>query len=596
MSLMVWLPLNGNLDNQGLNNIQATTTGTTIVSTGKIGSCYQFGTAASDIQIPKEAMTSLTTETSVCFWIKIISWNTSYATFFQAGTSSTAWSAYIFGLLRNNANSTCCFTISNGSSASNASYLTPAFELDKWYHISLIYKTGHCLIYINGELYQDYATSIVPNFSGITTIRIGRCTNGSSYQTNCLMNDFRIYDEALSPKEIKNISRGLVCHYTLSRPSENLLSRYVSPGQQNPNVTSTAGRTNYYGDYGIIIPATENADTYFRLYLKEQLVTNETYTISCNVSGLLNGSYYRFPLFSQGNTSMGVLNIDHNGICSLTFQMTYSTQSAVSVGNETVYVCFMDDSARALASGQGSITLTNFKIEKGNIATPWIPANTDPIYSFIGLDSNIEEDVSGYGNDGTRIGTFSWSSDTPRYVVSTEFNGSQYIQLPFPCGMISEAVTVTCWGYESNWNTTYAERLIGAATSSSGWCIGDYGSENTLFAFYANGSYNTASGFKQLSDGWHHFVITFDGINLKYYVDGALFSSKTFSAKQSVTGVYNIQIGQHYGGTCNFRGNMSDVRIYATALSADDVLELYHAPISLSNNGTLMTQGEYVEV
>lgn len=161
----------------------------------------------------------------------------------------------------------------------------------------------------------------------------------------------------------------------------NLFSRYVAPGQGSPGSTSTAGRTQYYGDYGILIPATENADTYFRLFLKQQLTSNAKYTISCNVSGLLDGSYYRFPLFSQGNTSMGVLQLDHNGLCSLTFTMTYSTQTAVTVGSETVYICFMDDSVRAIASGQGTITVNNFKLEAGEIATPWIPATTDPNYA-----------------------------------------------------------------------------------------------------------------------------------------------------------------------------------------------------------------------
>jgi hypothetical protein len=49
---------------------------------GKIGSCYSFGTSTSYIDIQKEAMTSFTTEASVCFWLKILTWNTSYATYF----------------------------------------------------------------------------------------------------------------------------------------------------------------------------------------------------------------------------------------------------------------------------------------------------------------------------------------------------------------------------------------------------------------------------------------------------------------------------------------------------------------------------------
>jgi len=92
-----------------------------------------------------------------------------------------------------------------------------------------------------------------------------------------------------------------VLHYSLSNRgfgNENLLTRYVTPGQASPTSTATAGRTKYYGDYGIIIPAQESADTYFRLFLKEKLTLNEVYTISCQASGLLNGSYIRFPLFA----------------------------------------------------------------------------------------------------------------------------------------------------------------------------------------------------------------------------------------------------------------------------------------------------------
>lgn len=234
MSLQVWLPLDGNLNNQGLCNVTVINNEATINNSGKIGQCYQFGTAASDITLSANAMTSMTTECSICFWIKILSWNTSYATFFQAGTASTAWAAYRFGFLRNNANSTCCFTISNGSTASNANYLTPALELNTWYHIGLCYKTGHCLIYINGTLYQDYTTSIVPAFSGITTIKIGRCTTGSNYQTNCLMNDFRIYDHCLSDKEIEEISKGLVVHLKFKDAINNITydsSGYCHNGQ-----------------------------------------------------------------------------------------------------------------------------------------------------------------------------------------------------------------------------------------------------------------------------------------------------------------------------------------------------------------------------
>ena len=51
------------------------------------------------------------------------------------------------------------------------------------------------------------------------------------------------------------------------------LVRYVTTGGNSPGNTSVAGRTNYYDSYGIIIPATENADTYFSIWYDTPLVS-----------------------------------------------------------------------------------------------------------------------------------------------------------------------------------------------------------------------------------------------------------------------------------------------------------------------------------
>jgi len=37
MALQVWLPLNGNLNNQGLSNVTVTNNGATVDNNGKIG-------------------------------------------------------------------------------------------------------------------------------------------------------------------------------------------------------------------------------------------------------------------------------------------------------------------------------------------------------------------------------------------------------------------------------------------------------------------------------------------------------------------------------------------------------------------------------
>ena len=217
MALQIWMPFtDGTLKQQGLKDVSPTIGGTVdLTSVGKLGKCATIGTAAGGITLPASSMTSFT-ECSIAFWIKIISWNTSYATFFQAGLGSTPWNNYIFGILRNNAGSNLCFTLTNSSgTSSSAAYTTSNLNTGQWYHLAFTYKAGTISIYRDGVLDKTYSTTYVPNFAGITHISIGRSTNNSGYQTNCNLNDFRIYDHCLSPMEVKQLSQGLVLHYNL---------------------------------------------------------------------------------------------------------------------------------------------------------------------------------------------------------------------------------------------------------------------------------------------------------------------------------------------------------------------------------------------
>jgi hypothetical protein len=51
------LPLNGNLNNQGLSGTPISNTGAVVNTNGKIGKCYSFGTSTNYLEIPSETMT-----------------------------------------------------------------------------------------------------------------------------------------------------------------------------------------------------------------------------------------------------------------------------------------------------------------------------------------------------------------------------------------------------------------------------------------------------------------------------------------------------------------------------------------------------------
>ena len=586
MSLQVWLPLNGDLHNQGVLDITGTNYNSTVNTAGKIGSCYYFNGSNMRIEYPHDKTIWNNKEISICMWYKWAAGNEGSVTMIDIAadlclTYAHSSSGLRFGFWR-------CYN-NNGTRAGSSDIIATYYSDTEWHHVVLTCSGGINKIYVDGILVQsfDKSSNYTANWTPLLGASYNKITIGKSAGSNPYasgyVNDVRIYDHCLSAAEVKEISQGLVLHYKLDSFQQggnpNLLARYVVPGQAGPTSTANGGRTIWAGDYKIIIPASENADTYFRLFMTEQLTANTVYTISCEVSGLLTGSQYNFPLFAQSNTSMGLLTINHNGLCSLTFTMTWTgTQTAVTGANgETVYVNFLDDASRTLASGQGPITLSNFKLEKGTSATAWCPS---------GISDNIIEDNSGYNHNGTINGNIVISSDTNRYNCSAQFDGvDDSITVPYNAICPENIFTFNLWFKKDALGSKNYETLFGGP---SGFEMDTRaGSATTLSLYMASTRSTKRNLVTELSLGnWYMITMTRDGTKEKYYVNG-IYQSE-IDAKAMPIGVYRIGAWASNTGQ-NYYGLISDFRIYATALSAADVLELYHTGAKIDNKANFHT-------
>ena len=609
MSLQVWLPLRGDLNNQGLNPVSITNTSATINNSGKIGKCYQFGTGLSYMDIPKEAMNSCTTEASMCFFIKILTWNKNYATFFQAGKNAISWTDYTFGLLRNNAASTCCFTISNGSSASYASYLTPTLELNRWYHIALIYKTGHCLIYIDGQLHQDYTTSIVPNFSGITRITLGTGNNRTDgYQTNCQMNDFRIYDHALSAKEVEEISKGLILHYKLDYNFQQLNNCYSYPTFNTSTATggwSHWGSSGHGGSYG------QTTDRNF-IFNK-----NQTYAHWITNTASSTGYYilYQSPAFNGGYRSLQVIlkqedsaPIQGSGIVPgwndpIGNHPLITWDSIIYLGNG-FYLCKCEGFQQGGSNNLVSISIPAKYGKKLYVSEMYLENDKTVCSDIFNQDNlTIAYDCSGYKNNGTPVGTLAAIKPSPRYESATNFpaSGNNYIRIGNQLYNARDEMTVNLWAKADDWTSSSKGVPFSSVESGGiGWQV-----SNANYEFYCGtgASSNTYKSINvtvnNLSAGWHMLSATYDGLTLKVYTDGEL-KGTTAANSSKVPIWYNNNSGMFISGESSgsltapngsiFRGAISDIRVYATALTADQIKELYNTSMAIDSNGNIMAR------
>lgn len=232
MSLQVWLPLNGDLRNQGCSNITATNVNATIDNNGKIGKCYNFAGSGQRIKFANP-ITNGINSFSICTWFYITAVN---GGLFGARTSGSGKGllGFLYAdriLFDDGARFICNYNI-NGL-------------LNSWHHIVFIKTPTQKLIYIDGILVGSQNTTAVT-----ATIKNEITIGNDTYETytgNDLigkLNDFRIYDHALSAAEVREISQGLVLHYKLDDMTSTTV---IDSSGYNHNGTY-AGTVSAYSD------------------------------------------------------------------------------------------------------------------------------------------------------------------------------------------------------------------------------------------------------------------------------------------------------------------------------------------------------------
>lgn len=477
------------------------------------------------------------------------------------------------------------FRDTNNTSTQREIAFSPTIPVNVWTHITCVYKRGEIWIYQNGiqtahSTAYYHATSTL--LSDMGEFRIGRqqSTSSNSYYTG-KVNDFRIYDHCLSAAEVHEISQGLVLHYKLDSPyiesTTNILSAansYISP----TTLTIThASSTNKYINIGNITTAAGNNIVTYSAYINN----TSNSSIYPRIRGLLaDGSSW--GSYVNGNT----IAAGASGWVSVTLNMT----DAETYLGTNVYLRWQLGTARNAITSNPTIQYAQLEVK--NYRTPWTLGGT--------TRAGIIDDSSGYGHNGTITGTLTPTAETKRYSASTYFNGSSYILTPagsFAWNDLTK-LTLSAWikptASVSSWTGSIG---IAADTGNTarGFSITDYA--NTFRVTYGNGSFATQTSGKTLTvNEWHHCAATLDGTTCNMYFDGVLVKTVTIDwGSATLNTNARFQVGIDIPGTDEkFTGNYSDIRMYCTALSADDILTLYHTSAKVDNLQNLHTR-EIVE-
>lgn len=608
MSLQVWLPLNGDLHNQGLSDTVITNNGATIDNNGKIGKCYYFdGTATNYINTTYSTAIG-TSDFSIAMWIKIPTLTS--GTYYAICTSKTTAAASAgFGIYWNYSQKKFLWSTADGSGATEIwmAQAVDSIVYDKWIHLVMVRnnndsKKGY--FYINGQRYELASVPAIRNITTDTKLFIGRCTGGS-YLAKMYLNDFRIYDHALSDKEIEELAKGLVLHYKLDSIGNrngnpnlgNSSANYSNQQLENLYTASgwggDAGTVTYYSNGGYNnLPykvyhktATGSGGIYRKTDNDIIIEAGKTYTISCWIKS--NRNYTESAYGFNINRGSDNYYINYGASLVLTtdwkfFSKTF-TATTEQAGNYGEMSIIYDDNVTDYY-----VYYSGFKVEEGTEATPWVNPKEN--------NQSITYDSSGYNNNGSLLGAPILNQDTIRYNSSTFFDGNDdgiLIEGLELSNIINNQVTYSFWIKPSGENG--ARSVYFGSYSGTSWSIEK--TTGNVIRSYWNGSPDTTCTGAVITDNvWQHVCIVKNGTSdLKVYINGVQkFSSTTTLSKKTFPTTYRIGRDTRSGDGTPYKGNMSDFRIYATALTAEQVLDLYHTSATIDNKGNIYAR-EVVE-
>ena len=574
MSLKVWMPLDGNLTQQGASGATFTNNDATVSANGKIGKCYAFSGSS---QYLHANYNFYSPQYSVCAWVYSTSASATQGLICDRMSAGNGFAVFLIGGK---------IRIDPGGEAiiwtTNYTYPT-----DTWFHLGITYDGTKVSYYINGEFQQEYAYALDESFWGSITSIGASQSNGSSYNNYLRgqLNDIRIYDHCLSAAEVHEISQGLVLHYRLDQNitvGENIMPNSLNMplGSANPTTGTwrTAGSNNMTRSRVAITDTPEGSGYGFQNSGIQTANDGSCYGIDsfpleANTNYVIS-MWARITEGTEGYAGFNVYSSTPIEGWQVINKNYYSTRLATDGSWTRCWMSFKTNAATTrniyigITTGSTSVTtqMCNIHIEKGLL-----------------VDSNIIKDSSGYGYHGTVTGTLSNVADTPRYATAATSSAAATIinatsTIPTTLTTLRQ-YSFGIWVKTNATNNRYIYSMGTGTGTARGFWLTTNGSK-PHFAYNGSGAFTAT---KVVNDNvWHHVFFTVDDVTSKCYVDGVLCGSST-NTSTTIAGNNEIKVIFNGSDSC------SDFRIYCTALSAEDILALYHTGAKIDNKGGVHT-------
>lgn len=451
---------------------------------------------------------------------------------------------------------TCLISGTISSISSSYSALIGAFSEDsvqnaKWFYKGKIYSIK---IYNNGVLYKHFIPAIALSGGGVGLVELISMVHYSinGYAKGNIIGGMPLIKPTTQTIYTSNasVSGNTV---TFSKPSE---------GWGNAGITS---RQNFRK---CVVETTVNQTTSYIMIGIASINTSYNYNQGYFIYPANNGHFYIYEMGNQiGDMGTYVAGDSFRVVYDGTYLHYYHNWQTVR--------------AVDISLGKMYMNITTYSTS-GSIK--------DTFFGDIDYDTHYIVDSSGYNNFGNPSSTIETSNNTVIGSTSAYLNNKWIIVDPANMPQYMDKMSVFMWVKQPT--PTTQRFLFGTfnnwTSNGIGWWVdsGGTGLSNLVKVFEAS-SYTGGTNFGAVCDGnWHHIGVTWDGAVYKTYKDGSLVGSVT---PASAGRIYNPvwYIGGALYNNEKMDGYLADVRVYVTALSQEDISELYNTRQSIDNSGNI---------
>ena len=205
-------------------------------------------------------------------------------------------------------------------------------------------------------------------------------------------------------------------------------------------------------------------------------------------------------------------------------------------------------------------------------------------YKFDNTTGNAVADSSGNGHNGTLAGP---SSTTGKSGQALQFDGiDDYVDVG-SFDIWEGSLTLSAWIKADDFGIHDARiisKSTGTAEQDHYWMLSTIKNNGNKLRFRlkANGQTTTLIGNTNLPAGeWLHVAATYDGANMRLYVNGLEDGSVAKAGTISTDSAVGVRIGDNpASGQRNFKGTIDDMRIYSSALSVAELNALVNGDIT----------------